>query len=78
MQEMPPMERVVFIVAKTVLGTRTMRTALFVYVTCLHLLVFITTTHWSHNATCDHSDHEHLAHLPPVVHEAAKALKGGR
>ena len=77
MQEMPPMERVVFIVAKTVLGTRAMRTALFVYVTCLHLLVFITTTHWSHNASCDHSDVEHLAHLPPVVHEAAKALKGG-
>jgi len=77
MQEMPPMDRVVFILAKTVLGTRAMRTALFVYVTCLHLLVFITTAHWSHNGGCDHSDHEHLAHLPPVVHEAAKALKGG-
>ena len=77
LKEMPPMERVVFIVAKTVLGTRAMRTALFVYVTCLHLLVFITTAHWSHSATCDHSDHEHLAHLPPVVHEAAKSLKGG-
>ena len=76
MQEMPAMDRVTFIVAKTVLGTRAMRTALFVYVTCLHLLVFITTMHWSHNATCDHSDHEHLAHLPPMVHEAAKALKG--
>lgn len=77
LKEMPPMERVVFIVAKTVLGTRAMRTALFVYVTCLHLLVFITTAHWSHSATCDHSDHEHLAHLPPMVHEAAKSLKGG-
>lgn len=77
MQEMPPMERVVFIVAKTVLGTRAMRTALCVYVTCLHLLVFITTTHWSHNATCDGSDHEILAHLPPHVHEAVKGLRGG-
>lgn len=77
MKEMPPMERVVFIVAKTVLGTRAMRTALFVYVTCLHLLVFITTAHWSHAAGCEHSDHEHLAHLPPVVAEAAKNLKGG-
>lgn len=76
MQEMPAMDRVTFIIAKTVLGTRTMRTALFVYMTCLHFLVFITTMHWSHNATCDHSDHEHLAHLPPMVHEAAKALKG--
>lgn len=77
LKEMPPMERVVFIVAKTVLGTRAMRTALFVYLTCLHLLVFITTAHWSHNGTCDHSDHEHLAHLPPMVQEAAKNLKGG-
>ncbi|CAB9499448.1 Protein CASP [Seminavis robusta] len=77
LKEMPPMERIVFVVAKTVLGTKAMRTALVAYVTCLHLLVFITTMHWSHNATCDHSDHEHLAHLPPVVHEAAKNLKGG-
>ena len=77
LKEMPPMERVVFVVAKTVLGTRAMRTALFVYETCLHLLVFITTAHWSHSGTCDHSDHEHLAHLPPMVHEAAKQLKGG-
>ena len=77
LQEMPPMERVVFVVAKTVLGTKAMRTALFVYVTCLHLLVFITTAHWSHSGTCDHSDHEHLAHLPPHVAEAAKNLKGG-
>lgn len=77
MQEMPPMERIVFIVAKTVLGTKAMRTALCVYVTCLHLLVFITTAHWSHSGTCDHSAHEHLAHLPPHVVEQAQNLKGG-
>lgn len=73
MQEMQPMERLVFIVAKTVLGTKAMRMALFVYVTCMHLLVFITTYHWSHTGCGDSiHDHEHLAHLPPAVHEAAK------
>jgi homeobox protein cut-like len=77
LKEMPPMERVVFVVAKTVLGTKAMRTALFIYVTCLHLLVFITTAHWSHSDSCSPSDHEHLAHLPPVVAEAAKTLRNG-
>jgi hypothetical protein len=35
MKEMSPMERVVFVVAKTVLGTKEMRTALFsMFVSC--------------------------------------------
>lgn len=61
---MSPMEKIVFIVAKTFLGSKEMRTALFVYVLVMHLLVFVTTYHWSHATTCD-SFHgqEALAHF---------------
>mmetsp|Transcript_40194 Transcript_40194/g.86745 ORF Transcript_40194/g.86745 Transcript_40194/m.86745 type:complete len:90 (+) Transcript_40194:255-524(+) len=61
---MSPMEKIVFIVAKTFLGSKEMRTALFVYVLAMHLLVFVTTYHWSHSSTCDsfHND-EALAHF---------------
>ena len=62
--EMSPMERAVFLVAKTVLATKEMRTALFCYVVALHLLVFFTTTHWSHSETCQSRNNEHLAILP--------------
>jgi len=48
LREMSPMEKTVFIVARTVLGSKEMRTALFFYVSILHLLVFATTYHWSH------------------------------
>lgn len=44
-KEMSPMERIVFIVARTVLGSKEMRTVLFFYVLGMHLLVFITTYH---------------------------------
>jgi hypothetical protein len=46
-----------------------MRTALFVYVLAMHLLVFITTYHWSHAGGChnDVMDMEHLSHLPPAL-----------
>ena len=64
LNEMSPVERAVFIVAKTVLGTKEMRTALFFYVVALHLLVFFTTTHWSHSETCQSRNNEHLAILP--------------
>jgi homeobox protein cut-like len=47
-KEMSPMERIVFIVARTVLGSKEMRTVLFFYVLGMHLLVFVTTYHWSH------------------------------
>jgi len=62
--EMSPMEKIVFIVAKTTLGSKEMRTALFFYVLAMHMLVFVTTYHWSHSSTCDslHS-HEALAHF---------------
>ncbi len=62
--EMSPMEKIVFIVAKTTLGSKEMRTALFFYVLAMHLLVFVTTYHWSHSSTCGslHS-HEALAHF---------------
>jgi len=48
MKEMSPMERTVFFVARTVLGSKEMRTVLFFYVIGMHLLVFFTTYHWSH------------------------------
>ena len=48
-------------------ATKEMRTALFFYVLAMHLLVFITTYHWSHTGGCHnhYEDHEHFAHLPP-------------
>ena len=69
--EMPPMEKVVFVVARTFLGSKEMRKALFFYVIGMHLLVFVTTYHWSHASTCDsiHRD-AMVAHMhgdaPPV------------
>jgi homeobox protein cut-like len=99
--EMSPMERTVFVIAKTVLckflptresmkcffwslyvlicliptgfflpctATKEMRTGLFFYMLALHLLVFVTTYHWSSSSSCDHYfDHEALSHLPPVL-----------
>mmetsp|Transcript_25752 Transcript_25752/g.37422 ORF Transcript_25752/g.37422 Transcript_25752/m.37422 type:complete len:832 (+) Transcript_25752:45-2540(+) len=64
LREMSPMERVVFIVAKTVLGSKEMRKALFFYVIGMHLLVFITTYHWSHELGCETiHQHEALKHF---------------
>jgi homeobox protein cut-like len=68
MKEMSPMERIVFIVAKTVLGTKQMRTALFFYVCAMHMLVFFTTYHGSHADCSDSNHHELLTHLPPDQH----------
>lgn len=68
MKEMSPMERVVFVVAKTVLGTKEMRTALFFYVCVMHMLVFFTTYQGSHGECDDSNHHEILAHLPPDQH----------
>lgn len=74
LQEMSPMERTVFVVAKTMLGTKEMRTALFFYILAMHLLVFITTYHWSHELGCEdlHSP-DHLSHLPPVMRNGQAA-----
>ncbi len=87
--EMSPLEKVVFIVAKTTLGSKEMRKALFFYVLGMHLLVFVTTYHWSHSTSCDFiHKHEALAHfhggmpLPEspageaaaAAHQAAKLL----
>jgi hypothetical protein len=45
-----------------------MRTGLFFYVVALHLLVFVTTYHWSHAGGCDYyNDNENLSHLPPAL-----------
>lgn len=74
MKEMSPMERVVFVVAKTTLGSKEMRTALFFYILAMHLLVFITTYHWSHELGCeDIHNPEHLSHLPPVMKDGSLA-----
>ncbi|KAL7522637.1 hypothetical protein ACHAWX_007337 [Stephanocyclus meneghinianus] len=51
--EMSPMERIVFIGAKTMLANKQMRTVLFFYILVMHLLVFGTTYHWSHSSSCD-------------------------
>jgi homeobox protein cut-like len=68
LKEMSPMERTVFVVAKTVLGTKEMRTFLFFYVLALHTLVFSTTYHWSHSTSgCGIAVSEHLSHLPPMT-----------
>ena len=62
--EMSPLEKIVFIVAKTTLGSKEMRKALFFYVLGMHLLVFVTTYHWSHSSNCDFlHKHEALAHF---------------
>lgn len=66
---MTPVERTVFVVAKTMLGTKEMRTFLFFYVLAMHLLVFSTTYHWSHNESgneCLLLNEQHT-HLPPNI-----------
>jgi homeobox protein cut-like len=68
LKEMSPMERTVFVVAKAMLGTKEMRTFLFFYVLAMHILVFLTTYHWSHSDSghdCQLA-RESLSHLPPV------------
>ena len=73
LQQMSPMERTVYAVAKAMLGTREMRTFLFFYVLAMHVLVFSTTYHWSHNESgtdCMLLNEAH-SHLPPV-HDHSK------
>jgi len=68
LQQMSPMERAVYVVAKAMLGTKEMRTFLFFYVLAMHFLVFSTTYHWSHNdvgTNCLLLNEQH-SHLPPV------------
>lgn len=49
-------------------ATKEMRTGLFFYDVALHLLVFITTYHWSHAGSCNYLHaNEQLSHLPPVL-----------
>lgn len=75
LQEMSPMERTVFAVAKTVLGTKEMRTFLFFYVLAMHILVFSTTYHWSHNSSaCGIAVNEHLSHLPPITDKSPEQV----
>lgn len=70
MKEMSPMERTVFFVARTVLGSKEMRTVLFFYVLGMHLLVFVTTYHWSHgcHTVPNHADIDSMhAGLPEMA-----------
>jgi len=63
LREMSALERVVYTVAKTVLGSKRMRTSLFFYVLVMHLLVFISTYHWSHGKGCSvyfHTDYNRV------------------
>ena len=74
LQQMSPMERAVYVVAKAMLGTKEMRTFLFFYVLAMHVLVFSTTYHWSHNdsgADCMLLNEQH-SHLPPVHDHSAE------
>ncbi len=66
LQQMSPMERAVYVVAKAMLGTKQMRTFLFFYVLGMHLLVFSTTYHGSHVGTNCLLLSEQHSHLPPV------------
>ena len=50
--EMSSIERIVFIFAKTLLGNKSMRKILFFYVLSMHMLVFFTTYHISHEVAC--------------------------
>jgi homeobox protein cut-like len=75
LQEMSPVERTVFVVAKTFLSSKEMRMFLFVYVFAMHFLVFMTTYHWSHSDSgCSIMNNEHLAHLPPMVAKTAEEV----
>ncbi|GKY93338.1 hypothetical protein MPSEU_000301400 [Mayamaea pseudoterrestris] len=77
MKEMSPMERTVFLVAKTFLATKEMRAFLFVYVVSLHMLVFITTYNWSHTGNECHVDNEHVSHLAPHEMQEHVAAENG-
>ena len=79
LKEMTPVERTVFVVAKAMLGTKEMRTFLFFYVLAMHLLVFSTTYHWSHNESgvdCMLMN-EQLSHLPPAIPSSPAVASGG-
>jgi len=67
LQEMTPVERVVFVAAKVMLGTKEMRFFLFFYILLMHLLVFSTTYHWSHNESGTDCQllQEQMSHFPP-------------
>jgi homeobox protein cut-like len=75
LKEMSPMERTVFVVAKAMLGSKEMRTFLFFYVLAMHLLVFLTTYHWSHSESgCSIAANEHLSHLPPLIDKSPEQV----
>lgn len=77
LNEMSPVERTVFVVSKTMLGSKEMRTFLFFYILAMHLLVFLTTYHWSHaeiHTGCSILDIEKLTHLPPSTHKTPEEI----
>lgn len=74
LKEMSAVERTVFVVAKTVLGTKEMRLFLFFYMVAMHMLVFLTTYHWSHNDNGCGAVNEHLSHLPPITDKSPEQI----
>lgn len=77
LKEMSPLDRFVFMGAKTVLATKQMRTVLFCYIVGMHLLVFFTTHQWGYDhGQCEDflSGHEDLAHLHHGVPKLANDL----
>jgi hypothetical protein len=75
LKEMTPLDRLVFMGARTLLSSRQTRTALFCYIIGMHLLVFFTTHHWSsdhgcHDILSEHPDFSHLHHGVPKLEEA--------
>jgi homeobox protein cut-like len=77
LNEMSSMERTVFVVAKTMLGSKEMRAFLFFYVFAMHFLVFLTTYHWSTSEVgsgCSIQEIENLAHLPPMTHKSPEEV----
>lgn len=72
LNEMTSVERIVFMMARQLLGTKQARTTLFFYILGMHFLVFMTTYHWSHSSSCDLSELDILAHMhhgPPRLED---------
>ena len=74
LEKLGPIENIVYTVARLVLGNKTGRNSLIVYVILLHFLIFITTYHWAHEKTCGGLD---LIHPNLHDHETITHMHGG-
>jgi len=76
LKEMTPLDRLVFMGARTLLSSKQTRLALFCYILGMHLLVFFTTHHWSHDHGChdilsEHPAFTHLHHGVPLIEDSS-------